>query len=100
MNDKVRMQVEIDDEVEPHVNAVMEALSPLCRDPDDPAVFDGRRGVDVLGACAALIFAGIPEELRESQMAPWFEFVRKAANNIERGGTTTLKVKAGMSRPQ
>lgn len=100
MTDKVNMAVEIDDAVEPQINAVMEALSPICRDPEDPNVFDGRRAVEVLGSCAALIFAGIPEQFRESQVEPWLQFVRDAAMNIEAGKMHTLKVRPGVSRAQ
>lgn len=100
MSDKVSMAVEIDGEFEPQVNAVMEALAPICRDPENPAMFDGRRAVEVLGSCAAMIFSGIPEQFRESQVEPWLQFVRDAAMNIEAGKMHTIKVKPGMSRRQ
>lgn len=100
MSDKVNMAIEIDGEIETQINAVMEALSPVCRDPENPEVFDGRRAVEILGACAAMIFAGIPEAFRESQVEPWLQFVRDGAMNIEAGKMHTIKVSPGQSRAQ
>ena len=88
---RANYQVGIDDE-ETLVNAVFDALQPICRDPTDPAKFDGNRATDTLGACAGLIFAGIPEPHRERVLNDWCVFVRKCANNIEVGKSHTLKI--------
>lgn len=92
MTDKAEMSVELDDDEEPLMAAVMGALEPLCRDPVDAKYFDGRRATEVMGACCAMIFAGIPKPLRAEQIDQWVDFVKTAAMRIDTGKTSAIRV--------